>query len=278
MFQFIENGWLSATVGFTYGKPSILRIEGPQINETSPKKTTQEHFQTWLTRNLNKRSQNYHKRTPKSRKDTKNNDIKTTRKVDGKMELGSAMEGGRVPEDSRGPWAQYMYRSAPCLPARQVRARWQQEILGLCFLVVCRVFVFCRMFDARGNLDLESPEELLTSSSATPGPGPSGPIAFWRLIFASFFVMFFCIVFSCLFDGFRSPFWLHVGIIFHVFCITFSSIDFRWNCHQFCKDFHVIFEVLLLISMVLHPIGESLKNIGFYVTLVQFTLSQTHVF
>ena len=112
MFQFIENGWLSATIGFTKGKPSILRIEGPQINETSPKKTTQKHFQTWLTRNLKKRSNNYHKRSPKSRKDTKNNDIKSTRKVDGKMELGSAMEGGRVREDSGGPWAQYMYRLA----------------------------------------------------------------------------------------------------------------------------------------------------------------------
>ena len=171
MLKFIENGWLSATVGFTSGKPSILRIEGPQINETSPKKTTQKHFQTWLTRNLKKRSKNYHKRSPKSRKDTKNNDIKLTLKVDGKMELGSAMEGGRVPEDSGGPWAQYMYRSAPCLLARQVRVRWLLDVLG-CFLVVCRVFVFCRMLDARGNLDLESPEELLTSSGT---PGPTAP-------------------------------------------------------------------------------------------------------
>jgi hypothetical protein len=104
-------------------RPLIKPNEIPQINETSPKKTTKKHFQTWFTRNLKKRPKNYHKRSPKSRKDTKNNDIKSTRKVDGKMELGSAMEGGRVPEDSGGPWAQYMYRSAPCLPARQVRAR-----------------------------------------------------------------------------------------------------------------------------------------------------------
>ena len=102
-----------------------------------------------------------------------------------------------------GPWAQYIDRSAPCLPARQVRVRWLLDVLG-CFLVVCQVFVFCRMLDARWNLDLESPEELLTSSR-TPGPraphsrpmGPSGPMAFWRFIFASFFVMCFCIVFSC---------------------------------------------------------------------------------
>ena len=171
-----------------------------------------------------------------------------------------------------GPWAQYINRSAPCLPARQVRVRWLLDVLG-CFLVVCRVFVFCRMLDARGNLDLESPEELLTSSG-TPGPwapslpaqGPSGRIAFWRLIFASFFVMFFCIVFLCIFDRFRPPFWHHAGVVFNFFCITFSSINFRWNCHQFCKDSYVFFEVFLLISMVLHPIGESLKNNCFYIT------------
>ena len=85
-------------------------------------------------------------------------------------------------------------------------------------------FVFSMMLDARGNLDVESPEELLHSSS-TPGPrtpsGPSRPIAFGRFIFAAFFAMFFCIDVSYIFDGFRPPFWLHVGVIFNVFSIIF---------------------------------------------------------
>ena len=170
-----------------------------------------------------------------------------------------------------GPWAQYIDRSAPCLPARQVRVSWLLDVLG-CFLVVCRVFVFCRMLDARGNLDLESPEELLTSSG-TPGPRARFPGP-WPLRAYSFLALNFCIIFRdvflycffMFFDGFRPPFWRHVGVIFHVFCITFSSIGSTWIFHQFCKDFYMFFEVFLLISMVLHPIGESLKNTCFYVT------------
>ena len=135
------------------------------------------------------------------------------------------------------------------------------------------VFVFGRMLDARGNLDLESPEELITSSG-TPGPRARFPGP-WPLRAYSFLALNFCIIFRdvflycffMFFDGFRLPFWRHVGVIFHVFCITFSSIDFRRNCIQFCKDLYVFFEVFLLISMVLHPIGEASKTIVFTLLL-----------
>ena len=108
------------------------------------------------------------------------------------------------------------------------------------------------MLDARGNLDLESLEELLTSSG-TPGPGPLQAYSSLALYFCIIFRDVFCIVSAC----FSMDFDLHVGVIFHMFCILFSSIDFTWICHQFCKDFHIFVEVLLLISIVLHPIGEN---------------------
>ena len=50
--------------------------------------------------------------------------------------------------------------------------------------------------------------------------GPSGRIAFWRLIFASFFVMFFCIVFSC----FLMDFDLHFGAMLASFSMFFASL------------------------------------------------------
>ena len=213
--------------------------------------------------------------TTRSLSQMKTNKNKCFRKTIRRIGAGTVVEtmsGGTLRGAKRSgpgsPWAQYINRSAPCLPARQVRVSWLLDVLG-CFLVVCRVFVFCRMLDARGNLDLESPEELLTSSGTPrprPGSNPSGPIAFWRFIFASFFVMCFCIVFSYIFDRFRPPFWHHVGVIFNVFCITFSSIDFSRICHQFFKDVYRLFEVFLLISKVLHLIGESLKNNCFYFT------------
>ena len=83
-----------------------------------------------------------------------------------------------------GPWAQYINRSAPCLPARQVRVSgvWGSRLFFSCLPGVC----FWRMLDARGNLDLESPEELLTSSG-TPGPRP--------LRAHSFLALNFCIIF-----------------------------------------------------------------------------------
>ena len=71
----------------------------------------------------------------------------------------------------------------------------------VCFLIVCQVFVFVLMLHARGNLDLESPMERLTSSGLW-ALGPSRPIAFWRFIFASFFVMCFRMFFHSIFDGF----------------------------------------------------------------------------
>ena len=59
------------------------------------------------------------------------------------------------------------------------------------------------------------------------GPmGPSGRIAFWRLIFASFFVMFFLYSFFMYFDRCRPPLWHHVGVIFNVFLHYFFEHRF----------------------------------------------------
>ena len=96
--------------------------------------------------------------------------------------------------------------------------------------------------------------------------GPLRAYSFLALIFCIIFRDVFCIVCSCICNRFRPPFWHHVGVIFNVFCIIVSSIDSTWIVHQFCKDFYVFFVIFLLISMVLHPIGESLKNNSFYIT------------
>ena len=77
---------------------------------------------------------------------------------------------------------------------------------------------------------------------------PSGPMALGRFIFRDIFLYRSSIIF----DGFRFPLWLHVGVIFRVVCITFSSIDFTWNCCQFCKEMYTIVGVFLLIFMVLN--------------------------
>ena len=45
-----------------------------------------------------------HKRDPKSGKDKTNTDLKSTQKVDRKLELASAMEGGCREACARGPW------------------------------------------------------------------------------------------------------------------------------------------------------------------------------
>ena len=52
--------------------------------------------------------------------------------------------------------------------------------------------------------------------------GPVGHITFGGVICASLFVMFFGIV-NIFVDRFRPLFWLHVGVIFHVCCITFRA-------------------------------------------------------
>ena len=59
--------------------------------------------------------------------------------------------------------------------------------------------------------------------------------------------MCFCIMFA----SFLMDFDLHVGVIFHVFCITSSSVDFTCICHYVFKEFYVFFEVFMLISVVL---------------------------
>ena len=50
-----------------------------------------------------------------------------------------------------------------------------------------------------------------------------------------------------IFDGFWLPFWMHFGIIFHTFCMPFSSIDFslilyRFYMHFKCPERRIIWE------------------------------------
>ena len=76
---------------------------------------------------------------------------------------------------------------------------------------------------------------------ALQAQGPVRAHSFLALHFCIIFRDVFLYFFFMFFDGFRPPFWRHVGIIFHVFCITFSSIDSTRICHQFCKDFYIYF-------------------------------------
>ena len=104
-----------------------------------------------------------------------------------------------------------------CIRDRCVRVGF--VFLG-CFLVVCRVFVFCRMLDARGNLDLESPEELLTSSGT---PGPRAPQSEW-LFGASFLHHFSWCVFALFFHVFLMDSDLHFGVMLASFSMFFALL------------------------------------------------------
>ena len=108
------------------------------------------------------------------------------------------------------------------------------------FLVVCRMFVFLTMLDARGNLDLESLEELLTSSG-TPGPrapqfwalGPLRANGFLALHFCIIFRDVFCIVFSY----FLMDFDLHFGAMLASFSMFFASLFRASVLHGFFINF-----------------------------------------
>ena len=92
--------------------------------------------------------------------------------------------------------------------------------IGLCFLVVCRMFVFLMSLDTRGNLDLESPEQLLTSSG-TLGLGPLRAYGFWALHFCSIFrdvVLYrFFMYFRWNSTSILAPCWHHFPYVFALF-------------------------------------------------------------
>ena len=69
------------------------------------------------------------------------------------------------------------------------------------------------------------------------GLGPSRPMAFWRFIFASFFVMCFCIVFSC----FLMDFDLHFGAMLASFSMFFALLFRASILHGFVINFGRIF-------------------------------------
>ena len=118
------------------------------------------------------------------------------------------------------------------------------------------------MLDARGNLDLESPDEFITSSG-TPGRGPLWAYGFWALHSCIIVRDVFCMFFHVLLMEFK----LHFGSMLVAFSMFFALL-FRASILQgfvinFARIFIYMFEVFLLISMVLHPSGETIKNTCF---------------
>ena len=101
----------------------------------------------------------------------------------------------------------------------------EPEVLGRCLLVVCQMFVFLMTLHARGNLDLESPEELLTSSG-TPGPGALRANSFWTL--------YFCTIVR---DDLLHRFFM---------CCWWSSSSIRVPCWHHFPCFSIIFRASIL--------------------------------
>ena len=99
------------------------------------------------------------------------------------------------------------------------------------------MFVFCRMLDARGNLDLEPPEELLTSSS-TPGPRPVRANGFLALHFC---IIFRDVFLYCFFHVFLMDFDLRFGAMLASFSM-FVALRFRASIlHGFVISFSRMF-------------------------------------
>ena len=81
------------------------------------------------------------------------------------------------------------------------------------------------MLDARGNLDLESPEELLTSSG-TPGPrarhcGP-GPLRAYSFLALNFCIMFRDVLLFSFFMFLSIDFDAHLGSMLASFSMFFA--------------------------------------------------------
>ena len=163
-----------------------------------------------------------------------------------------------------GPWAQYTDRSVPASTssACEVTVRGSRALLFNRLLGVC----FC---DDIGCKREPWPGVSGGTHYLFRHPGPGLPPGLW-LLGASFLHHFSWCFFELFFHVLLIDVDLHFGSMLEsfsmFFALPFSSIDFTWNCHQFCKEFYIIFEVFLLISMVLHPIGEALKNNCFYFT------------
>ena len=153
-----------------------------------------------------------------------------------------------------GPWAQYIDRSAPCLPARQVRVRWLLDVLG-CFLVICRVFVFAGCWMQEGTLTW-SLRRIFLPLPALRAQGPLQAHSFWTLHFCTIV---------------RDDFLYRLFMYFR--WIPISNLAPCW--HYFPCVLHYFFEHLFYTDMssilqgflsILHPIGETLKNNCFYFT------------
>ena len=102
--------------------------------------------------------------------------------------------------------------------------------------------------------------------------GPLRAHSFRGFIFAFCLVIFLLHSCSCIFDEVE----LHFGSMLASFSMFLHGIDFTWIRHQFCHDLFMFFERRLLIFIVLHPIGETFKNICFYNIFAWVTLSHTH--
>ena len=121
-----------------------------------------------------------------------------------------------------------LHRACRHVKCVRVRARGSRALLFSCLL-----FFFSVMLHARGNLDLESPEELLTSSWHSGPLRSFQSIAFGRLIFTSFSVMLCCIICSCIFGGFRPPFWRQFPYSLHYFIGHRFSVHLQYSWQGF---------------------------------------------
>ena len=65
---------------------------------------------------------------------------------------------------------------------------------------------------------------------------------------------------------------------FSMLFALFVRASMSHGFHQFCNEFCVFFEIFVLISMVLHPIGDTLQNTCFYITFAWFTLLRRPAF
>lgn len=121
------------------------------------------------------------------------------------------------------PWAQYINRSAPCLPAHQC------VLVGTAGVFRALLFVslpYGCLYD--DDCPVANLEPRVSGKNSLPLPalraqGQIGLIAFKGFVFASFFMMILNMVSWLIFHRFWPPFWLKMTSFYMVFTSLFHS-------------------------------------------------------